>query len=635
MADRRKQERLEAGATAEGLAVAPSLAPTLASVSAPRVHPRVDRRTVWISVAAIGVSVVAGFVADLLTRLIGLITNLAFYGRVRAEFTSPAANHLGAWVIVVPVVGALIVGVMARYGSAAIRGHGIPEVMEKVLLGESRIPPRVMFLKPLSAAVAIGTGGPFGAEGPIIATGGAMGSLVGQVLRITADERKTLLAAGAAAGMAATFGSPVSAVLLAVELLLFEYRARSVIPVALGVAAATAVRLALMGSQPVFPMPAVAQPGGAALAAYVVLGGLIGLMAAWVTRLVYAVEDAFEHIPVHWMWWPAFGAVAVGVIGWMEPRTLGVGYSNIQQILSGGIVGRALVALIVLKFISWSVYLGSGTSGGTLAPLFTIGGGAGAAVGAAAAAALPGVGIDPHVAALVGMAAIFAGASHALLASVVFAFETTRQPMGLLPLLAGCSAAYLVSLLVSRNSIMTEKLARRGTEAGTEFVSDFLRHVRVGDAAAREVVTLAAGDTLETVRAWLASRVAGTTHQGFPVVDADERLVGVVTRRDLLDGEAPASRTIGELVKRPPVVAYEDNSLRDAADHMVNEGVGRLAVVSREDPSRLVGIISRSDLLNAHARRLEASRRARVVLRRPSRRRYGTPADRREIPAKR
>ncbi|MBV9108716.1 MAG: chloride channel protein [Gemmatimonadetes bacterium] len=629
MADSRKQERLEAGATADGLAVAPSLAPTLASVSAPRVHPRVDRRTVWISVAAIGVSVVAGFVAELLTRLIGLMTNLAFYGRVEARFTSPAANHLGAWVIVVPVIGALIVGLMARYGSTAIRGHGIPEVMEKVLLGESRIPPRVMFLKPLSAAVAIGTGGPFGAEGPIIATGGAMGSLVGQVLRITADERKTLLAAGAAAGMAATFGSPVSAVLLAVELLLFEYRARSVIPVALGGAAATGVRMALMGAQPVFPMPAVTQPGGAALAAYVVLGALIGLLAAGITRLVYAVEDAFEHVPVHWMWWPAIGAVAVGVIGWMEPRTLGVGYSNIQQILSGGIVGRALVALIVLKFISWAVYLGSGTSGGTLAPLFTIGGGAGAAVGAAAAAALPGLGLDPHVAALVGMAAIFAGASHALLASVVFAFETTRQPMGLLPLLAGCSAAYLVSLLVSRNSIMTEKLARRGTEAGTEFVSDFLRHVRVGDAAVREVVTLAAGDTLEQVRAWIASRVAGTTHQGFPVVDGGGRLVGVVTRRDLLDSDAPPSRTIGELVKRPPVVAYEDNSLRDAADHMVNEGVGRLAVVSREDPSRLLGIISRSDLLNAHARRIEASRRARVVLRRPSRRRHGTPADRR------
>jgi CBS domain-containing protein len=243
--------------------------------------------------------------------------------------------------------------------------------------------------------------------------------------------------------------------------------------------------------------------------------------------------------------------------------------------------------------------------------------------------------MDPHVAALVGMAAIFAGASHALLASVVFAFETTRQPLGLLPLLGGCSAAYLVSLLVSRNSIMTEKLARRGTEAGTEFVSDFLRHVRVGEVAAREVATLNADDTLEQVRAWLASRAAGTTHQGFPVVDGGGRLVGVVTRRDLLDSDAPVSRRMGELVKRPPVVAYEDNSLRDAADHMVAEGVGRLAVVSRDDPGELLGIVSRSDLLNAHARRLDASRRARVVLRRPGRRRTSAADRRSEVAAER
>jgi len=472
-----------------------------------------------------------------------------------------------------------------------------------------------MFLKPLSAAVAIGTGGPFGAEGPIIATGGALGSIVGQALHISADERKTLLAAGAAAGMAATFGSPVSAVLLAVELLLFEYRARSVIPVALAAAAATAVRLATVGPGPAFTIPAPAQPGGAALAAYVVIGGLIGLLAAGITRVVYAVEDAFERLPVHWMWWPLLGAVVVGIIGWMEPRTLGVGYVNIEQILSGAIVGRALLALVLLKFVSWAVYLGSGTSGGTLAPLFTIGGGAGALVGAAAAAAVPALHLDPRVAGLVGMAAIFAGASHALLTSVVFAFETTRQPLGLLPLLAGCSAAYLVSLLASPTSIMTEKLARRGTDAGTEYVADFLRRVRVGAAATREVVTLAAEDTLAEVRAWLASRAPGSTHQGFPVVDAEGRLVGVVTRRDLTDSRTPEEHTIATLVRRGPVVAYEDNTLREAADHMVAEGVGRLAVVSREAPDRLVGIISRSDLLNAHAPRLAASRKAHVAFR--------------------
>jgi H+/Cl- antiporter ClcA len=349
---------------------------------------------------------------------------------------------------------------MARYGSPAIRGHGIPEAMEQVLSNESRIKPRLIFLKPISAAIAIGTGGPFGAEGPIIATGGALGSVAGQLMRITADERKTLLAAGAAAGMAATFGSPVSAVLLAIELLLFEYRARSLVPVSLAAATATGVRMAFSGSAPVFPMPNLGQPSGSALVTYIVIGAIIGILSVFVTRAVYAVEDGFEKIPVHWMWWPAIGAVAVGVIGWIAPRTLGVGYDNIEKIIAGNIVGSALLVLVVLKFISWAIALGSGTSGGTLAPLFTIGGGLGSAIGAVIIAVAPSLGVDIRIAALVGMAAIFAGASRALLASVVFAFETTRQPMGLLPLLAGCSAAYLASLLLMRNTIMTEKLAR-------------------------------------------------------------------------------------------------------------------------------------------------------------------------------
>ncbi|MDB4888092.1 MAG: Cl-channel voltage-gated family protein, partial [Gemmatimonadetes bacterium] len=344
----------------------------------PDVYMPVDRRTVFICGLALVIAAAAGVVARLLVMLIGLITNLAFFHRASTAFSSPADANVGAWVLVIPVVGALVVGVMARYGSAAIRGHGIPEVMEKVLRGESRIPMRVMFLKPLSAAVAIGTGGPFGAEGPIIATGGALGSIVGQYVHVSSDERKTLLAAGAAAGMAATFGSPVSAVLLAVELLLFEYRPRSLIPVALAAAVAAAVRVAFEGTAPVFAVPAFVQPGGEALIIYALLGAVIGAFAVGVSRLTYLIEEAFERLPIHWMWWPAIGAIAVGVCGYIEPRILGVGYSNIEGILGGTIVGRALVMLVVLKFIAWAVYLGSGTSGGTLAPLFTIGGGAGA-----------------------------------------------------------------------------------------------------------------------------------------------------------------------------------------------------------------------------------------------------------------
>jgi H+/Cl- antiporter ClcA/CBS domain-containing protein len=517
------------------------------------------------------------------------------------------------------VVGALAVGVMARYGTAAIRGHGIPEVMERVLFAESRISPRVLILKPLSAAIAIGTGGPFGAEGPIIATGGALGSLTGQFLHVTDDERKTLLAAGAAAGMAATFGSPVSAVLLAVELLLFEYRPRSLIPVALAAVVATAVRVMFEGNAPVFAISTLAQPSGAALATYAVIGMVIGAIAAGITRVAYRIEDGFEwlgeRLGVHWMWWPVAGALVVGVVGLIEPRTLGVGYSNITGALGGSIAGGALLGLVVLKFISWSVYLGSGTSGGTLAPLFTIGGGLGALAGSQIARLAPGLGVDPRVAGLVGMAAIFAGASHALLTAVVFAFETTRQPLGLLPLLAGCTASYLVSLLLSRHSIMTEKLARRGVSIRSEYAADHLAHVVVRDVAASAVVTLAGGDSLARVRAWLASGAGGATHQGFPVLDADGLLIGVVTRRDILDQAHPDTCLVAEVIRRAPVVVYEESTLRDAADQMVLAKVGRLPVVRRNAPRELVGIVSRSDLLAAHAPRLAAAHRMRTVRR--------------------
>ncbi|MEO7037122.1 MAG: chloride channel protein, partial [Polyangiaceae bacterium] len=471
------------------LPVSPSLGPVLAAARVPLVTPIVGPRVLFISALAVGVAFVAGIVARVLMAMIAFVTNLAFLQRLSFQPAAPAENHLGLLVIAVPAIGGIFVGLMARYGSKAIRGHGIPEAMEQVLTNESRIPPRLTFLKPLSAAIAIGTGGPFGAEGPIIATGGALGSLVGQVLKTSAMERKTLLAAGAAAGMAATFGSPVSAVLLAVELLLFEFRARSIIPVALASATAAAVRMALVGSAPVFAMPQLSQPSGAALAFYVLLGALFGVVATGVTHVVYAIEDGFEKLPIHWMWWPALGGLVVGGVGYFAPRTMGVGYDNIEHVLSGSLAGQALVVLFVLKFVSWAVSLGSGTSGGTLAPLFTIGGGLGASLGALAAHAAPQCGIDPRIAALVGMAAIFAGASRALLASVVFAFETTLQPLGLLPLLAGCTAAYLVSCLLMRNTIMTEKIARRGVRVPSEYAADYLDQLWVKDVASRDVIT--------------------------------------------------------------------------------------------------------------------------------------------------
>ena len=545
---------------------------------------------------------VAALAAKALVCLIGLITNLVFFGRVSWSMVDPAGNHLGWWVVAIPVGGGILVGLMARFGSTGIRGHGIPEAMESVLERQSRIPARLTFLKPLSAAIAIGTGGPFGAEGPIIATGGALGSLAGQILHTTPQERKTLLAAGAAAGMAATFGTPVSALLLAIELLLFEFRPRSFIPVALAAATAAGIRFALRLPYPVFASIDAAVASGSALLIYAAIGAIAGVASVGATRAVYWVEDTFEKLPIHWMWWPALGAVAVGIIGRFAPRTLGVGYDNIGAELTGQLTVAAAIWPCAWKFISWAIALGSGTSGGTLAPLLTIGGGLGFALGAGFKLIFPAAGISPETAALVGMAAMFAGAARALLASVVFALEATLRPIGMLPVLAGCAAAYLVSCLLMNNSIMTEKIERRGVRAPVEFEADPLAQVPVAQVASREVVTLPADMSVAQARPQISSSQGRWSHQGFPVLDENQHLVGVLTRRDLLDHSADPGATLRQLLTRPPIVVYSDLSLREAVDHMVNHDVGRLPVVDRQNPGRVVGILTRSDVLNFRRR---------------------------------
>ncbi len=588
--------------------IAPGLnAITLQESQFPPPSAVVDKRVVWLCGIAILLGMAGAVVAFILIHLIDFITNLAFYGRLSLEKASPADNHLGLLVIAVPIIGGIVIGLMARYGSQAIRGHGIPEAMEQVLVNRSRIPARVTVLKPVSAAIAMGTGGPFGAEGPIIATGGALGSLVGQFLRTTPAERKTLLAVGAAAGMSAIFGSPVAAVLLSIELLLFEYRPRSMIPVALSAATAACMRVIFNGSaDPVFPMPAVAAPHFMAMAFYIFLGCIMGVAAAAVTRILYAVEDAFEHLPVHWMWWPAIGAVAVGVIGYFEPHTLGVGYSNVSDIISNHWSTRFVAWLCFAKFVSWAIALGSGTSGGTMAPLFTVGGGLGQVLGALAIALFPAAGIDPKIAALVGMAAMFAGASRALLASTVLAFETTLQPMALLPLLGGCAASYLVTTLLIKGSIMTEKIIRRGVQTPHEYSPDQLEQVLARDVATKHVIALSAKQTIGQVRQWLAADGPDARHQGFPVVEG-EVLVGVLTRRDFLESKAVETTALKELITRMPKFVYDDTTVRQAVDHMVRHDIGRLPVMSHDKPPKLVGMLTRSDILSVYRRGLDDS----------------------------
>lgn len=587
------------------LSVAPSMEPALNSLLVPQSSESFNYRSLKISLLAILLGLAGGLIAQVLTKLIGLITNLFFYGRLSSSFISPADNHLGIFVIIIPVIGGIIVGLMARYGSTGIRGHGIPEAMEQVILNESKIPPRLTFLKPVSAAISIGTGGPFGAEGPIIATGGALGSLVGQLLHTTAFERKTLLAAGAAAGMAATFGSPVSSILLAVELLLFEFRPQSLIPVTLASVSATALRFYFAGSKPIFQMPDLHQPGNSALLSYLIMGLLIGVAAVFVTKAVYKIEDTFEKLPIHWMWWPAIGGIVVGVVGLFVPQTMGVGYDNIEDILSATITGKVLITLIVFKFISWSISLGSGTSGGTLAPLFTIGGGLGALLGSIGIFLFPNIGIDIRIASLIGMAGLFAGSARAFLASIIFAFETTLQPVGLLPLLAGCSSAYLVSSLMMKSTIMTEKIARRGIKVPSEYEADFLDQVLVKDCANYNVVTLNANDTLENIKVWFEKGSEESIHHGYPIIDEHKNLIGIVSRKELLKSKLSPNIQVKEILNGQLAVVYPDNTLKESLDLMAITDLNRIPVVERDNPKKITAILSRSDILKERKKYLE------------------------------
>jgi len=562
-----------------------------------------------ISLAAVAIGLLSACVALALLRLIGLFTNLFFFQRWDFALVSPAGNRLGAVEILVPVAGALIVGFMARYGSDRIRGHGIPEALESILIRGSRVEPRVALLKPLSAAISIGSGGPFGAEGPIIMTGGAFGSMVAQFLKLTSAERKTLLVAGAAGGMSATFAAPVAAVALAVELLLFEWKPRSLVPVALASATAAAARRYLIGLGPLFPTPP--HPlfiGPAGLLGCALAGLVAGALSAILTGAVYAAEDAFTRLPIHWMWWPALGGLVVGLGGLVFPEALGVGYDTIGALLQGQVPGRVIVGILLVKSLIWSVSLGSGTSGGVLAPLLLMGG----ALGGVEALILPdeGLGFWP----LVSMGAILGGTMRSPFTGVIFALELTHDVNVLLPLLVSVTLAHGFTVLALRRSILTEKVSRRGYHLSREYAVDPLEILFVREVMRPNVVALPATMSLDALREARARR-----QLLCPVVDADRRLVGVVTRGDLehllgVQGADGAERRLGVLVRTDPVVAYPDEPLRAVVYRMAETGLTRFPVVERGEARRLIGMVALSDLLQARVRSLEAERRRERVL---------------------
>lgn len=553
-----------------------------------------DRRMFFISAVAIGVGLAGALIAAGLLYLIGFFTNMFFYGKASFVLVSPAANQLGYLEIVVPVVGGLIVGLMAKYGSERIRGHGIPEALEAILINKSKIEPKVTILKPVSTAVSIGSGGPFGAEGPIIMTGGSFGSVLGQMLNLSSSERKTLLVAGAAAGMAATFDSPVAAVLLAVELLLFEWRPRSLIPVGIASATATVARWSILGSAPLFPVALTPSPDLAVIVSSAVVGIIAGIAATLLTYAVYASEDAFRKLPLHWMWWPAIGGVVIGIGGLIAPRALGVGYDTIGLLLLGKLALGATSVLVLVKSVIWSVSLGSGTSGGVLAPLLIMGGSLGSLESLFLPAGMSSLWV------MVSMGAILGGTMRSPFTGVIFTLELTRDINALLPLLVGVLLADFVTVFTMKRSILTEKVARKGVHVAREYGVDVLEQVPVAKMMHMDFESI---DGDMPIDALLRKHAAADKKPiGYPVLDATGGLSGYLSEGDLnkLKWRTVGSgMTVGELAPAPKAVAYPDEPTRVAADKMAAIDSDSIPVVDPSEPHRVIGLFSREDTFRA------------------------------------
>jgi len=567
-------------------------------------------RMVSVSFLAAGIGLLAGFIAYLLYNLIGLFTNIVFYHRFVFAFNSARNHHLGAWVIVMPVIGGIIVGFMAKYGSPKIKGHGIPEAMEAVLINRSRIQPRVAILKPISAAIAIGTGGPFGAEGPIIQTGGAIGSLIGQLVHTTASERKVLLACGAAAGMSATFNTPIAGVILAIELLLFEFKSRSFIPLVIASTIATAVHMQLLGTGPMFTVATMDFGIPHALPFYVLLGGICGLAAVGFSKLLYWTEDQFEKLPIDELWWPAIGALGLGIIGYFVPRVLGVGYDTISEILNANLALKLLVVVMLAKAVALVVSLGSGTSGGLLAPMFMSSAAMGGVFALGVDRIFPGAHLSAGAFALVAMGAVFGAASRAAFTFIIFAFEITRDYNSVLPLmLVTVIAAGIAMLLMPSGSIMTEKLVRRGLRIHQDYEADMLQQMSVSQTMDPNVPAVPGDMWLVDLADRIARRDPEVSrHQALFIMGGDAKLAGVITRGDVfraLDEDSTQSMTVLDAGTRNVVVTYPDEALHDASAKMLRHNIGRLPVVDRKDPGHVVGYLGRHGIMAARLRRLD------------------------------
>ncbi|WP_342045785.1 chloride channel protein [Bacillus sp. OTU530] len=558
------------------------------------------KRIFYLSTLALIVGVIGALIAVILMKMINFFTNLFFYQRFSLAFVLDYPNSLGAWVIVVPIIGGIIIGLMARFGSEKIRGHGIPEAMEAILLGKSIIAPKVAILKPISAAISIGSGGPFGAEGPIIMTGGSIGSIIGQLLHITAAERKVLLLSGAAAGMCATFNAPIASVLFVVELLAFEMRPRSVVPIALASGAAAFVHFYLLGNKTMFPSKAIPSTTIEALLIPVMFGIISAVLAYILTKCIYGTEDLFRKLPLHWMWWPAFGAIAIGIGGFFVPQVLGVGYDSIHSLVQGQFDYSLAIKMLIVKTIIWIIALGSGTSGGILAPLLIIGGSLGNVLAVLFHA--------QNVAfwAFLGMAATFCGVTRSPFTTVIFLLELTHDIDMLLPTLITCAISAGISALILPRSILTEKIARRNIHISRDYMVDPLELCQVSEIMSKSLLTVPKDSTIAEVIENILQQNHVYKYETYPIVTMDKNLVGMLTRSELLPwitNPRVSEIEVGDQFSKNVITISQNNTGKDTVEQMIYHGVDHVVVLDKT--FKPVGIVTYGDLLKAKRKYLE------------------------------
>jgi CIC family chloride channel protein len=509
------------------------------------------------------------------------------------------------YIILIPAIGGLIIGPLIYFFAKEAKGHGVPEVISAMVLQGGKIRLRVPIVKAIASSICIGSGGSVGREGPIIQIGSAIGSAIGQFFKLTEEKTKTLVACGAAAGIAATFNAPLGGIFFALEVVLREYGLRNFSSVVLSSVTATVISRSFLGNSPAFQLPPFELYGLVDIPFYFVLGVISALIAWLFIKVLYKSEDIFNSLEIPEYLKPAIGGLVIGLIGLYFPQIFGVGYGVIENTINKGIALGTIVTLVFLKIIATSVTLGSGGSGGIFAPSLFIGALLGEAFGKLISLIFPTIEIPPGAFALVGMAAVFAGTAHAPISAILLLFEMTGNYKILPPLMITCVISVILVRWMTKYSIYTLKLYRKGIDIEQFRVIDYMGSITVSEAMISDVIYVVQSDTVKDV----GLKIKSTNHRGFPVLDGEGKLVGIVTRKDinraLAEGESVSE--VRNVMTRNIIVCYPDESLKTALHKMAERNIGRMPVVNRDDQKHIIGLISRKSLMKAYNQALEVT----------------------------